>query len=156
MFCTFSRRHPPCAHSARPQVSQNAAVISTATTGDVTSEQLVHSKTIATAVAGKLNLPEAELAVMTYKEDGVDGVYHTELEFKGGYAVNRGYALEQDVVQNKFNPIPGYPIDRLYMEELFDCGVHAVGSKVTRTDFNMPNTGFRGLTKAPTKAPTRA
>ena len=152
MFCTFSRRHPPCAHSARPQVSQNAAVISTATTGDVTSEQLVHSKTIATAVAGKLNLPEAQLAVMTYKEDGVDGVYHTELQFKGGDAVDRGYALEQDVVQNKFNPIPGYPIDRLYMEELFDCGVHAVGSEVTRTDFNMPNTGFRGLTKAPTRA----
>ena len=137
-------------------MSQNAAVISTATTGDVTSEQLVHSKTIATAVAGKLNLPEAQLAVMTYKEDGVDGVYHTELQFKGGDAVDRGYALEQDVVQNKFNPIPGYPIDRLYMEELFDCGVHAVGSEVTRTDFNMPNTGFRGLTKAPTKAPTRA
>jgi len=134
------------------QVSQNAAVISTATTGVVTSEQLAHSETIATAVAGKLNLPAAELAVMTYKEDGVDGVYHTELEFKGGDAVNRGYALEQDVVQNKFNPIPGYPIDRLYMEELFDCGVHAVGSEVTRTDFNMPNTGFRGLTKAPTRA----
>ena len=139
--------------SARPQASQNVAVISTNTTGDVLlREQIVHSKTIATAVAGKLNLPEGELAVMTYKEDGVDGVYHPELQFKGGDSIDRGYALEQDVVQNKFNPIPGYPIDRLYMEELFDCGVHAVGSEVTRTDFNMPNTGFRGLTEAPTRA----
>ena len=26
----------------------------------------------------------------------------------------------------QFNPIPGYPIRRLYVEEIFDCGRHAV------------------------------
>jgi hypothetical protein len=29
-------------------------------------------------------------------------------------------------MNNLFNPIPGYPIRRLYVEEIFDCGAHAV------------------------------
>jgi len=143
-----------CPRSAgpAPQVTGNVAkiTIASAANSSVPAQQVVQSKTIATAVAGKLGLAADELSMMTYKEEGTDSTFHTELQFKGDDSIEKGYALEQDVVQNKFNPIPGYPINRLYMEQIFDCGTHAVGAAtVPRTDFNMPNTGFRGLTPAP-------
>jgi hypothetical protein len=134
------------------QVTGNVATITIASAANssVPAQEVVQSETIAGAVAKKLGLAADELSMMTYKEEGTDSTFHTELQFKGDDSIEKGYELEQDVVQNKFNPIPGYPINRLYMEQIFDCGTHAVGAAtVTRTDFNMPNTGFRGLTPAP-------
>ena len=78
------------------------------------------------AIASELNIPTTELTAKSYPEAG--GVMHTELMFKGLDSIKLGYELETAVLSNQFNPIPGYPIRRLYMEEIFDCGKHAAGA----------------------------
>jgi len=100
------------------------------------------------AIATELNIPTAELAATSYAESG--GVVHTELMFKGLDSLKLGYELETAVLANQGNPIPGYPIRRLYMEEIFDCGAHAVQATHSQpidrtlpfTVSDLPNGGF--------------
>jgi hypothetical protein len=78
------------------------------------------------AIASELNLAPSDLTAVSFKLP--NGVIHTELMFKGLNAITLGHQLETKVLANQFNPIPGYPIRRLYMEEIFDCGKHAAGA----------------------------
>ena len=90
------------------------------------------------AIASELNIPTTELTAKSYPEAG--GVMHTELMFKGLDSIKLGYELETAVLSNQFNPIPGYPIRRLYMEEIFDCGAHA--AQATHSQLIDPNLKF--------------
>lgn len=96
------------------------------------------------AVAAELNLSPAELAVKSYKQ--TNGVWHTEIMFKGLDAIKLGYLLEKRTLENTFAPLPNYPIHRLYMEEIFDCGEHAVGAThsapVAPLKFSLPDSGW--------------
>jgi len=90
------------------------------------------------AVATELNIPVSDLTATSYAEAG--GVIHTELMFKGLESVKLAFTLEEKVMSNQFNPIPGYPIRRLYVEEIFDCGRHAV--QATHSQLIDPNLKF--------------
>lgn len=37
-------------------------------------------------------------------------------------AIQKGYDLEKQVLLRNFDPLPGFPIYRLVMEEVFHCG----------------------------------
>ena len=115
-----------------------------AVTKDLSKDAFPQSAILRAAIASELRLPEAELAVKTFKLPS--GVIHTELMFKGLDAIDLGYTLEAKVMANQFNPIPSYPVRRLYMEEIFDCGKHAAGathSTDTNADtFAVPDSGF--------------
>jgi hypothetical protein len=80
---------------------------------------------IQAAVAKELHLSVGDLAVKSYPQNGK---MHTELRFEGKESITLGYKLEKSVLDNTFNPVPDHPIHRLYMEEVFDCGPHAVGA----------------------------
>jgi hypothetical protein len=116
----------------------------TAVTKGLSSDAFPQSAILRAAIASELRLAEAELAVKSFKLP--NGVIHTELMFKGLDAIDLGYALEAKVMANQFHPIPNYPVRRLYMEEIFDCGKHAAGathSMDTNADgFAVPDSGF--------------
>jgi hypothetical protein len=102
------------------------------------------------AVASELGLPLTSLAVKAYLQTlgGKGNVWHTELMFKGLDAIKLGYNLEQRVLANQFAPLPQYPIHRLYMEEIFDCGAHAVGATHSQVitqnlKFSLPDEGWQ-------------
>lgn len=88
-----------------------------------------HEAELQSAMCKELNKSPDQVSVRSY-HDGIEGtgVWHTEVLFKGLESIMLGYKLEKSVLANKFNPIPEYPIRRLYMEEVFDCGEHAVGA----------------------------
>merc|ERR1711998_226943 len=88
-----------------------------------------HEIQLQAAVARQLHLSMTQLAIKSYQQ--ANSIWHTELRFKGLEAIELGYQLEKAVLANQFNPIPQYPIHRLYMEEIFDCGEHAVGATHT-------------------------
>jgi len=88
-----------------------------------------HEIQLQAAVARQLHLSMTQLAIKSYQQ--ANSIWHTELRFKGLEAIELGYQLEKAVLSNQFNPIPEYPIHRLYMEEIFDCGEHAVGATHT-------------------------
>jgi hypothetical protein len=103
---------------------------------------------IQAAVAKELHLSIAQLAVKSYPMKG--NTMHTELQFKGNESIKLGRKLEKAVLANKFNPVPGYPIQRLYMEEIFDCGKHAAGATHRfntnnhgPVDFTLPDAGWQ-------------
>jgi hypothetical protein len=77
------------------------------------------------ALAAELHLSVNDLKVSTQVGDKH---YHTTFLFKGLEAIALGHQLETAVLANQFNPLPSHPIHRLYMEEIFDCGAHAVGA----------------------------
>jgi hypothetical protein len=87
---------------------------------------LSHEKTLQSAVAKELHLAPDALAVRSFHQ--ANGIQHTELRFKGLRAIKYGRDLERKVLADQFHPIPNYPIHRLYLEEVFDCGAHAVGA----------------------------
>jgi len=123
------------------------------------------------AVAQELKLPVSKVAVKSYMEKdymhdrGGRNIWHTELRFKGLEAIALGYKLEKAVLANTFHPIPSYPIHRLYMEEVFDCGPHAVGATHTYDGLNdkeanikwsLPDKGWEVTTPTLTELPTQA
>jgi hypothetical protein len=87
---------------------------------------LSHEKTLQSAVAKELHLAPDALAVRSFHQ--ANGIQHTELRFKGLHAIKYGRDLERKVLADQFHPIPNYPIHRLYLEEVFDCGAHAIGA----------------------------
>ena len=93
------------------------------------------AKILQAALATELGLTVDEL---TMKQFGEPSGLHTEFMFKKPDAIKLGHKLEQNVLANRFNPLPMHPIHRLYLEEVFDCGAHAVG---TSHDFNGSNGG---------------
>merc|ERR1711998_414872 len=106
-----------------------------------------HEAVLQAAVAKELRLPPAELAVKTFHQ--ANGIQHTELRFKGLQAIKYGRDLERKVLADQFHPIPNYPIHRLYLEEVFDCGEHAVGATHPYDGTNnngvkwtLPDTGY--------------
>merc|ERR1711998_237645 len=118
----------------------------------------VIERTLHEAVAAKLQLPLDKLAVKTTESS--TGQYHFQFLFKGLEAISHGYELEKAVLANQFNPVPGSPIHRLYMEEVFDCGAHALGATHEYDGTNdggvegsLPDSGWRIPTHSPT-APT--
>jgi hypothetical protein len=113
------------------------------TAGHVKAMQAIQA-----AVAKELHLSVAQLSVKSYPMKG--STMHTELQFKGDESIKLGRQLEKAVLANKFNPVPGYPIHRLYMEEVFDCGEHAVGATHTAdgtnggpVTFTLPDNGWQ-------------
>jgi hypothetical protein len=90
------------------------------------------------AIAQELSLSTTDLTAVSFQLP--NGVIHTELMFKGLNAITLGHQLETKVLANQFNPIPGYPIRRLYMEEIFDCGAHA--AQATHSQLIDPNLKF--------------
>jgi len=112
-----------------------------------TTSHVKAMQAIQAAVAKELHLSIAQLAVKTYPMKG--STMHTELQFKGNDSIKLGRDLEKAVLANKFNPVPGYPIHRLYMEEVFDCGKHAAGATHTfdgtnggPVTFTLPDNGW--------------
>jgi hypothetical protein len=109
------------------------------------------------AVADALQLPSFEIAAKSYVQD--DGVMHTEFRFMGPAAIKLGYELEMKVLTNVFNPLPSYPIHKLYLEEIFDCGKHAIGVQINATGSPYSpfiiddNNGFE-RTATPTTSPS--
>lgn len=125
-----------------------------------------HEVELQAAVAQELKLPVSKVAVKSYMEKdymhdrGGRNIWHTELRFKGLEAIALGYKLEKAVLANTFHPIPSYPIHRLYMEEVFDCGPHAVGATHTYDGLNdkeanikwsLPDEGWEVKQAAPSK-----
>jgi len=108
------------------------------------------------ALAIELNLPVDRLAPSTFV--GKDS-YHTIFLFKGPESIAKGHQLEKAVLTNKFNPLPDHPIHRLYMEEIFSCGAHAVGAThpyKTNTTWMLPDPTGHPSVAAPTPKPTSA
>jgi hypothetical protein len=127
-----------------------------------------HEAELQATVAQELKLPISKVAVKSYLEKdymhdrGGRNIWHTELRFKGLEAIALGYKLEKAVLANTFHPIPSHPIHRLYMEEIFDCGAHAVGAthtydglndKKANIKFSLPDEGWE---KKSISSPTRA
>jgi hypothetical protein len=114
----------------------------------ITTESFkTHTGELLRAVAKELKLAESQLSSNSYHKSGI---WYSEIMFKGSEAIRLGYKLEQNVLANKFNPLPGYPIHRLYMEEIFDCGEHAVGathkfdgSNGEPVKFTLPESGWK-------------
>lgn len=80
-------------------------------------------------------------SLVRHKEDGTDSTFHTELLLKGQKgddSVERGYALEQDVVQNKFTLSPGTRSTASTRSRSSTAARTPLARQVT--DFNMPNT----------------
>jgi len=73
------------------------------------------------AMASALNLPTKDLSAKTFYKDGVQ---HAEFRFEGTEAIALGHSLEMQVLSGAFNPLPTFPIHRIYLEEIFDCGNH--------------------------------
>jgi hypothetical protein len=99
------------------------------------------------ALATELKLNVNELTMHQFAESS--GLVHTEFLFHNKNAIRLGRDLEQKVMQNKFHPLPNQPIHRLYLEEVFDCGAHAVGATHTRDQSNngpitwtLPDSGY--------------
>merc|ERR1711871_895617 len=115
-------------------------------------------KQLQAAVAKELRLAVVELIPSTQKDN--DAAYHTTFLLKSKDAIALGHQLEKAVLSNQFNPLPGHPIHGLYMEEVFSCGAHAVGSVTdTGVAWLLPDpTGHPSLvpTATPTLLPTFA
>ena len=54
---------------------------------------------------------------------------HTTFKLDDLNVVTLAHKLEQKVMANKFNPIPSYPIHKMYIEEIFDCGHTAASTQ---------------------------
>jgi len=93
--------------------------------------QIVHSgfkeveNQLQAALAAELHLSLSDLTPSTQI---TGNEYHTTFLFKGLEAIALGHKLETAVLANKFDPLPDHPIHRLFMEEIFSCGAHAVGA----------------------------
>jgi len=81
------------------------------------------------AIATELKLNINELTMHQFPEPS--GIVHTEFLFHNADAIKLGRQLEKKVLDNEFAPLPRQPIHRLYLEEVFDCGEHAVGATHT-------------------------
>merc|ERR1711871_1383439 len=99
---------------------------------------------------GELRLSFGELAPSTQ----ITGdQLHTTFLIKKAEAIALGHQLEKAVLANQFNPLPGHPIHRLYMEEVFSCGAHAVGAVHA---YDGTNAGVKWLLPDPTGHPSPA
>jgi uncharacterized protein YegL len=100
-----------------------------------------------TSLAMVLKLKESEIPVTL--KDGEPGlikavgIFNKVTSKNFEQAIKLGYELEQKVLKNLYNPIPGFPIHRLVMETVFQC------EKVTYAP-----TVPAPQTYAPTHAPT--
>jgi len=115
--------------------------------------------TLHQAVAAELNIPLDKLKV--HSTESTSGEIHVQFLFKGLEAITHGYELEKAVLANQFNPLPDYPIHRLYMEEVFNCGAHAVGAthpydgtNDNGVKFSLPDSGWHIPTHPPSVEPT--
>jgi hypothetical protein len=72
------------------------------------------------AVARELHVSPGRLTVKSVLQTG--NTMHTIFALDDPNAVTLAHKLEQKVVAGKFNPIPSYPIHKMYIEEIFDCG----------------------------------
>jgi hypothetical protein len=101
------------------------------------------------ALAAELHLSVNDLKASTQVGDQH---YHTTFLFKGLKAIALGHQLETAVLANQFNPLPSHPIHRLAMEEVFDCGAHAVGATHPYDGTN--DGGVKWLMPDPTRHPS--
>jgi hypothetical protein len=108
--------------------------------------------TLQAAVAASLKLDLNELEALTPR--GAHNEFHTTFLFKKPEAIAKGYELEKALLANEFNPLPDYPIHRLYMEEVFSCGAHALGATHLCDWTNDGNVTY--LIPDPTAPPTPA
>merc|ERR1711871_321984 len=108
-------------------------------------------KQLQAAVAKELRLAVVDLIPSTQKDN--DAAYHTTFLLKSKDAIALGHQLEKAVLSNQFNPLPGHPIHRLYMEEVFSCGAHAVGAVHA---YDGTNAGVKWLLPDPTGHPSPA
>jgi hypothetical protein len=72
------------------------------------------------AVARELHVSPGRLGVKSELQGG--NKMHTTFKLDDLNVVTLAHKLEQKVMANKFNPIPSYPIHKMYIEEIFDCG----------------------------------
>jgi hypothetical protein len=144
LLMSIDAKSPAAAPAAAP--AQGSTPVAPATKG---FSKAIETK-IQAAAAKELKLSIAQLAVSSYPMP--DGIMHTELRFKGEQSILLGYKLERSVLANQFNPVPDYPIHRLYMEEIFDCGEHAIGATHSfdgtnggsvAAKFTLPDSGWR-------------
>jgi hypothetical protein len=74
-------------------------------------------------VARELHVSPGRLQVKSELQSG--NKMHTTFKLEDRNVVTLAHKLEQKVVANQFNPIPSYPIHKMYIEEIFDCNNEA-------------------------------
>jgi len=91
---------------------------------DTDADRAAELATFHVDLAAKLKLTKdnIEIGASTI----TDTTVKTQFTFAGADSIALGHQLEVDVLANSFTDSKGeeYPIDRLYMEEIFDCGEH--------------------------------
>lgn len=108
------------------------------------------AETLRNALAMELKLSPNQLAMQQFPSP-TTGLIHTEFMFHSLDAIKLGRDLEAKVLTNQFYPLPDHPIHRLYLEEVFDCGEHAVGATHTfdgtngdgNIKYSLPDSGYQ-------------
>jgi hypothetical protein len=91
-----------------------------------------------TAVATALRIADPMALKMTTTTHHHNSTMHTVFEFHDLNAIALAHELELKVVSNQFNPLPQYPIHRIYVEEVFNCQHVQTDSKAAFTETRFP------------------
>jgi hypothetical protein len=106
----------PIQHAPTGPIGWGERKVSAAPTG----WGLQEAKLLQAAVMAELKLDPTGLdAMKTYEEDG--GYLHVEIPYVGLDSLKLGREFERKVLHENFNPVPGFPIRRIWLDTVFAC-----------------------------------
>ena len=124
--------------------------------GDLANFGDTQKATLTTALEAALTLKAKDLNVET-TQAASGNVVQVLVKFNGKDSIKYGFALEAAVEKGQFQPLPNFPLTRLYMEEIFctDAPTHAPTNAPTQDPTEHPTTAPTATpTATPTSAPT--